>query len=174
MIELLSRFESTQAIFSWLSHTNPIRVAHYYLICLQTLPNWKSKIWNLLTLSQMTNFRLFQTEKVGRRQFQIWCKRQKVLQTGKKRCGKWRNCSLRAISSFPKVFSKDLYCRQVSKDWRSWKSHWWRDLDILGLIDGHHPFTWQSCFYVIETALENRAERKKNSFFLLKVFLQFD
>ena len=58
-----------------------------------------------------------------------------------------------------------------SKDWRSWKLHWWRDLDILGLIDGHHPFTWQSCFYVIETALENRAERKKNLSFFTQGFL---
>ena len=28
-------------------------------------------------------------------------------------CGKRRNCSLRAISPFPTVFSKDLYCRHV-------------------------------------------------------------
>ena len=28
-------------------------------------------------------------------------------------CGKRRNCLLRAISPFPTVFSKDLYCRQV-------------------------------------------------------------
>ena len=27
--------------------------------------------------------------------------------------GKRRNCSLRAISPFPKVFSKHLYCRHV-------------------------------------------------------------
>ena len=27
--------------------------------------------------------------------------------------GKRRNCSLRAISPFPTVFSKDLYCRHV-------------------------------------------------------------
>ena len=32
---------------------------------------------------------------------------------GRKRCGKGRNFSLRAISSFPAVFSKDLYYRQV-------------------------------------------------------------
>ena len=30
-----------------------------------------------------------------------------------KHCGKRRNCSLRAISPFPAVFSKDLYCRHV-------------------------------------------------------------
>ena len=61
---------------------------------------------------------------------------------------------------------------EKSKDWRSWKSHWWWDLDILGLIDGHHPFTWQSCFYVIETALENRAERKTQGF--LPIRLKFN
>ena len=32
---------------------------------------------------------------------------------GRKHCGKRRNCSLRAISPFPVVFSKDLYCRHV-------------------------------------------------------------
>ena len=30
-----------------------------------------------------------------------------------KQCEKRRKCSLRAISPFPKVFSKDLYCRHV-------------------------------------------------------------
>ena len=65
-----------------------------------------------LTLSQTTNFRLFQTERVGRRQFQIRWNWQKVLQTGRNHCGKRRNCSLRGISPFPAVFLKDLYCRQ--------------------------------------------------------------
>ena len=66
-----------------------------------------------LTLSQMTNFRLFQTETVCRRQFQIGWKWLKVLQTGRKHCGKKRNCSLRAIFPFPTVFSKGLCCRHV-------------------------------------------------------------
>ena len=66
-----------------------------------------------LTFSQTTNFRLFQTERVCRRQFQVWWKWQKVLQMVRKRCGKRRNCSSRAISPFPTVFSKDLYCRHV-------------------------------------------------------------
>ena len=61
----------------------------------------------------MTNFRLFQTERVCRRQFQLWWKWQTVLQKGRKHCGKRRNCTLRAISPFPTVFSKDLYCRRV-------------------------------------------------------------
>ena len=38
---------------------------------------------------------------------------QKGLYTGKKNCGKSRNCSFRAISPFPTVFSKGLYCRHV-------------------------------------------------------------
>ena len=36
---------------------------------------------------QMTNFRLFQTKNVCRRQFQIWRKWQKVIQMGRKHCG---------------------------------------------------------------------------------------
>ena len=68
---------------------------------------------DILTLSQTMNFRPFQTEIFFRRQFHIGRKWQKVLQTGRKHCGKRRNCSLRAISPFPTVFSKDLYCRHV-------------------------------------------------------------
>ena len=41
--------------------------------------------------------------------------RSKVSQwEGRKQCGKRRNCSL-AISPFPTVFSKDLFCRQVKR-----------------------------------------------------------
>ena len=61
----------------------------------------------------MRSFRLFQTERVSRRQFQIREKWQKLLQMGRKQCGKGRNCSLRAVSPFPTVFSKDLYRRHV-------------------------------------------------------------
>ena len=64
-----------------------------------------------LTLSQTMNFRLSQT--VWRRQFKIWWKWQKVLKKRRKNCGKRRNCSLRAISPFPTMFSKDLYCRHM-------------------------------------------------------------
>ena len=55
---------------------------------------------------QTTNFRLFQTERVCRRQFQICRKWKKAIQTGGKHCGKRRNSSLRAISLFPSVFKK--------------------------------------------------------------------
>ena len=37
----------------------------------------------------------------------------KFTKKGRKHCGKRRNCSLRAISPFPTVFSKDLHCRYV-------------------------------------------------------------
>ena len=64
---------------------------------------------NGLTHYQTTDFRLFQTERVCRRQLQIWRKWQKVIQTGRKHCGKRRNCSLRAISPFPQCFQKDCF-----------------------------------------------------------------
>ena len=53
----------------------------------------------------MTDFRLFQIERVYRLQFWIWWKRQKVFQKVRKHCGKRRNCLLRAISPFPTVFA---------------------------------------------------------------------
>ena len=81
---------------------------------------WKSFLFittqsRLLTHYQTTNFRLFQTERVCRRQFQIWRKWQKDIQTGRKHCGKRRNCLLRAISPFPTVFSKGLFPRGVKR-----------------------------------------------------------
>ena len=60
------------------------------------------------TLFQTTHFRLFQIQWVSRRQFQVWWKWQKFLQMVRKHCGKRRNCSSRAISPFPIVFSKGL------------------------------------------------------------------
>ena len=66
-----------------------------------------------LTLSQTAKFRLFQTEGVCRRQFQILWKWKKILRTGRKQCVKRRNCLLWAISPFPTVFSKALYFRHV-------------------------------------------------------------
>ena len=68
-------------------------------------------VGNELTHYQMTIFRHFRIERLCRRPFQIWRKWQKVIQTGRKHCGKGRNCSLRAISPFPTVFSKGLFPR---------------------------------------------------------------
>ena len=64
-----------------------------------------------LTLSCTANCNLFQTERACRQQFHIRLKWQEVLQLDGKHCGKRRNCSLRAISPFPSVFSKHLHCR---------------------------------------------------------------
>ena len=80
-----------------------------YLNFSQTIPGFPGP----LTLSQTTNFRFFETGRVCRRQFWIQWKWQKVLWKGRTHCEKMWNCSLRAISPFPTVFSKDLYCRNV-------------------------------------------------------------
>ena len=72
--------------------------------------DWLKKLLfgNELTHYQTKNFRLFQTQRVFI-QFLIWQKWQKALQTGRKHCRKRRNCSLRAISPFPTVFSKGFF-----------------------------------------------------------------
>ena len=62
---------------------------------------------SVLTHSQMTNFRLFQTERLCRRQFWIWQNWQKVLQKGRRHCGKMRNCMSQAISPFWKICNPD-------------------------------------------------------------------
>ena len=61
----------------------------------------------------MADFRLFQTERVCRRQFKFDKNGRKFIKRVENTGGKRRNCSLRAISPFPTVFSKDLYCRYV-------------------------------------------------------------
>ena len=83
-----------------------------FLICTTTYP---LAHYLFSTHYQTTNFRLFQTGRVCRRQFQIWRKWQKSIQTGRKRCGKRRNCSFRAISPFPTVFSKGLFAKGRQK-----------------------------------------------------------
>ena len=63
----------------------------------------------------MANFRLFQTERVCRRQFRIWWKWQKDIQTGRKHCGKRRNCSLRENFSFSHSVFKRLVSQGLQK-----------------------------------------------------------
>ena len=76
--------------------------------------NWVRKTnVDALTLSQTKKFRLFQTERISRGQFQMLSEWQKVPEKGRKHSGKRRNCSLRAISPFSTVFSKDLFCGHV-------------------------------------------------------------
>ena len=62
----------------------------------------------VLTHYQTTNFRPFQIERVCRRQFQIWLKWQKVIQTGRKHFRKRRNCSLHSVFKrlFPRGFKR--------------------------------------------------------------------
>ena len=84
-------------------------------------PQWsRNSFSSLFTLSQMTNFRQFQIQRVCRQQFQSQWKLQKVYQMDRKHCGKRRNCSLRTISPFPAVFSKGLYCTHT-KTWAVWE-----------------------------------------------------
>ena len=64
---------------------------------------------------QTTDFGLFQNERVCKQQFQVSRKWKKVIQTGRKHCGKRRNCSLRAISPCPTVFSKGLFPRGIKR-----------------------------------------------------------
>ena len=52
----------------------------------------------------MTNFRHFQTERVCRRQFQVWRKWPKVLQTGRKHCGKREIARYEQCLLFPQCF----------------------------------------------------------------------
>ena len=75
--------------------------------------NIDSEKGNYLTLSKTRNFRLFQTKRFADDNFKFDENGEKDLQMGRKHSGKRRNCSSRAISPFPAVFSKDLYCRHV-------------------------------------------------------------
>ena len=77
--------------------------------------NIRKHTFSQITPSQMTNFRLFQAERVCRRQLQICSKWWKALQTGRKHCGKRRNCSLQTISPFPTVLSKSLFPRDIKR-----------------------------------------------------------
>ena len=59
-----------------------------------------------LTLSQTTNFRLFQTQVFSDDNFEPYENGRKFSERIEKHCGKRRNCSLRTISPFPIVFSR--------------------------------------------------------------------
>ena len=47
--------------------------------------------------------------------FKFEVKLQKVIQTGRKHCGKRRNCLLQAIYPFPTLFSKGLFPRDIKR-----------------------------------------------------------
>ena len=71
-----------------------------------------------LTHYQPTNFRLFWIERLCRRQFQIWWKWQKVIQTGRKH---WEKEKLLITGNFS--FSNSVFKRLVSQ-WRQKVSLW--------------------------------------------------
>ena len=62
-----------------------------------------------LTHYQTTNFRLIQTERVCRRQFQIWRKWQKVIQMGRKHWGKGEIAHYEQFLLFPLCFQKTCF-----------------------------------------------------------------
>ena len=108
-------FYPPPTVFSMLSNTGIVILSTLNLSSTNAFNLFKAKILTPgkeLNLSQATDFRLFETERVCRWQVQSW-KLQKVLQKGRKLCGKRRNCSLWAISLFPTVFSEDFYCRHI-------------------------------------------------------------
>ena len=94
-------FEKIGMLFSFFGEYNLLFLHHCFMdffpIC--------------LTHYQTTNFRLFQTEWVCRRQFQIWQKWQKVIQTGRKHCGEKEK--LLITSNFS--FSHSVFIRPVSQ-----------------------------------------------------------
>ena len=64
------------------------------------------------TISQTTNFRHFKLKELADKNFKV-DENSKKYSKRVENTGKMRNCSFGAISLFPTVFSKDLYCRHV-------------------------------------------------------------
>ena len=67
-----------------------------------------------LTLSQMTNFRLFQVESLADDNFKF-DENGRQLSKWVENTGKRRNCLLRAIYPFPTMFSKGLFPTGVKR-----------------------------------------------------------
>ena len=68
----------------------------------------------------------------------------KVIRTGRKHCWKRRNCSLRAISPFPTVFSKDCF-PEASKGVIVWE--WFKvTISEIWPLPGHLCLTNTCCF----------------------------
>ena len=90
-----------------------------------------------LTLSQTTNFRLFQTEGVCRRQFQTWWKGQKVLRTSRKHCGKMSNFSFsHSVFKGPVLKTRKnqgLFGKGLKRENSFWdgKKTWWEKEKML-------------------------------------------
>ena len=94
----LAQTNRLNAMFFWyLVHSNYRRAKHQ---------------WPVLTLSQTINFRLLQTGKLCRRQFQTCLRWQEVLQEDRKHWEK-EKLLVTSISPFPTVFSNGLYWRHL-------------------------------------------------------------
>ena len=65
--------------------------------------------WEGLTRYQVTNFRLFQTERVCRQQFQIWRKWQKVTKRVENTVGKGEIARYEQFLLFPQCFQKACF-----------------------------------------------------------------
>ena len=63
----------------------------------------------LLTHYQMTNFRVFQIERVCRQQFQIRRKWHKIIQMGRKHCGKGEIAHYEQFLLFPQCFQRACF-----------------------------------------------------------------
>ena len=87
-----------------------------------------------ITLSQTTNFRLFQIERVCRQQFQIWWKWLKVPQTGRKHCGKRRKCLFKQFLLFPQCFLKTCI----------------GDIKTRACLERVNPFPNKPCFLCVQ------------------------
>ena len=76
-----------------------------------------------LTFSQMTNFSLFQTERVCQRQFQIWWKWKKVLRKGRKHWEKEKLLVTSNFSSSHSVFERFVLqtCKNQGLFGKGWK-----------------------------------------------------
>ena len=79
--------------------------------CLQKAPD---VTYYLLTHYQTTNLDSSKLKKFANNNFKF-DENGGELSTGRKHCGKRRNCSLRAISPFPTVFSKGLFPRDIKR-----------------------------------------------------------
>ena len=88
--------------FYRLPYTHPCKTTELRLVQIQIQSICRQQLLDSSKLKKFADDN-FKVDENGR----------KFSKTGRKHCGKRRNCSLRAISPFPSVFSKALYCRHV-------------------------------------------------------------
>ena len=90
-----------------------------------------------LTHYKLTNIRLFGTERVCRRKFQIWWKWKKVIQTGRKHCGKGEIAHYEQFLLFPQCFQKACF-PGASKGVTEWE--WVNASQSSPVYDPQNPF----------------------------------